>query len=423
MTTEMTDLLVRIGPGTTMGNLLRRYWVPTLLASEIPEPDCPPVRVRILGEKLLAFRDTKGRIGLISEFCAHRGVSLFLGRNEECGLRCSYHGWKYDVDGNCIDLPQDQKLAPKMKLTAYPCVERGGIVWAYLGPPEKKPDAPEIEWAMLPESQRYVTKRYQETGYLQAMEGGIDSTHVSWLHRWEVNNDPMHHQAAANKYLQADGNAIFEIFDAPHGLTICGRRNGEPDTYYWRLTQWLFPWFTLIPPFGPHALGGHAWVPIDDESCWAWSINFLPDRPVPEEELAAMKAGKGIHFKAIPGTFRPVANPENDWLIDREAQRNKKSYSGVEGFSIQDASLQESMGPIQDYSREHLIATDRPIAMARRALYRAAIGLAEGKEPPALSAASQRVRAASVLLKRTQKIEEWANEALVDSLARPVWTV
>jgi hypothetical protein len=243
------------------------------------------------------------------------------------------------------------------------------------------------------------------------------------LHRWEVNNDPLHQKAEANKYIQADANAIFEIFEAPHGLTICGRRNGETDSHYWRITQWIFPWFTLIPPFGPHALGGHIWVPIDDESCWAWSINFLPDRPVPEDELAAMKAGKGIHFKAIPGTFRPVANPENDWLVDREAQRNKKSYSGVEGFAIQDASLQESMGPIQDYAHEHLIASDRPIAMARRALYRAAVGLAEGREPPALSAESQRVRAASVLLERTEKIDEWASKALVDSLARPVWTV
>jgi nitrite reductase/ring-hydroxylating ferredoxin subunit len=423
MTTNMTDELVRIGPGTKMGNLLRRYWVPALLISEIPEPDCPPVRVRILGEKLLAFRDSQGRAGLIEEFCTHRGVSLFLGRNEEGGIRCSYHGWKFDITGACVDVPQAPHLAPKMGMRGYPCLERGGIVWAYLGPPELKPEPPELEWAMLPDSHRYVTKRYQESGYLQAMEGGIDTTHASFVHRFELARDPMHRHAEANKYIRADGSAVFDIKEVPHGLTIYGRRNGEPDSYYWRITQWIFPWFTLIPPFGPHALGGHIWVPIDDENCWAWSINFFPDRPLPEDELAAMQAGEGIHYKAIPGTFRAVANPTNDWLIDREAQRRRESFSGVAGFSIQDASLQESMGPLQDYSREHLIATDLPIVMARRSLYRAAMSLNDGVEPPGLSAASQRVRSASVLLERGVDAEAWAKEALVDGLEKEVWTV
>jgi phthalate 4,5-dioxygenase len=420
---DVTDTLVRTGPGTRMGALLRRYWVPVLLSSEIAEPDCAPVRVKILGERLLAFRDSNGTPGLIDEFCAHRGVSLFLGRNEEGGIRCSYHGWKYDVSGQCVELPSAPQLAQKMQLTSYPCIERGDIVWAYMGPPDKRPDAPELEWALLPQSQRYVTKRYQETGYLQAMEGGIDTTHASWVHRFELDSDPMHKKAVANKYIRADRNAIFDVEPSANGLTIFGRRNGEPDSYYWRVTQWIFPWFTLIPPFGPHALGGHIWVPIDDETCWAWSINFLPDRPLPEDELTAMKDGQGIHVKYLPGTFRPMANPTNDWMIDREAQRNKTSFSGVAGFSIQDASLQESMGPIQDYSREHLVATDKPIAMTRRSLYQAAVNLEAGIEPPALTGSSQRVRAAGVLLERNVKIQDWAEHALTDALSKPVHTV
>ncbi|HEY5209134.1 MAG TPA: aromatic ring-hydroxylating dioxygenase subunit alpha [Stellaceae bacterium] len=423
MRTEMTDLLIRTGADTPMGKLLRRYWVPALLESEIAEPDCPPVRVRILGEKLLAFRDTDGRIGLVDEFCAHRGASLFLGRNEECGIRCAYHGWKYDIAGRCVELPSAPHLAPTMSINAYPCTARGGIVWAYLGPPDQRPEPPELEWSLLPESQRYVTKRYQASGYLQAMEGGIDTTHASWVHRYELETDPMHREAGANKYIRGDGAAVFTIDEAPHGLTIHGRRNGEPDSYYWRVTQWIFPWFTLIPPFGPHALGGHIWVPIDDESCWAWSINFLPDRPLPEDELAAMRDGQGIHFKAVPGTFYPLANPDNDWLIDRQAQKEKRSFSGVAGFSFQDSSLQESMGSLQDYAREHLVATDAPIAMARRVLYRAATDLAAGVEPPALRAATHRVRAASILLDRAVPIEDWARDALIDGLAKPVWTV
>jgi nitrite reductase/ring-hydroxylating ferredoxin subunit len=420
----MMETLVRVGADRPMGRLLRRYWVPVLLQSEIAEPDCAPVRVQILGEKLLAFRDSNGDAGLVGEFCAHRGVSLFLGRNEECGIRCSYHGWKYDIRGQCVELPSAPQLASRMRIKAYPCIERGGIVWAYMGPPDRQPDPPELEWALLPESHRFVSKRLQQCGYLQAMEGGIDTTHASWVHRYELDADPMHKRAVANKYIKADRNAVFDVEEAEHGLTIFGRRNGEPDSHYWRVTQWIFPWFTLIPPFGPHALGGHIWVPIDDYNCWAWSINFLPDRPLPDEELDAMKAGQGIHVKYIPGTFQPLAHRGNDWLIDRQAQRDRKSFSGVEGFSIQDASLQESMGPLQDYSQEHLVATDKPIAMTRRALYRAAMALAEGGiDPPALSAACQRVRAAGVLLDRSVRAQEWAREALTDGLSKPVYTL
>lgn len=423
MNKETAETLVRVGPGTPMGGLMRRYWVPALLSSEIAEPDCPPVRVKILGEKLLMFRDTQGRPGLVDEFCAHRGASLFLGRNEECGIRCSYHGWKYDIDGQCVDLPQVPQIAPRMKIKAYPCVERGGVVWAYMGPPEVRPDPPELEWCLVPESHRYVSKRLQECSYLQAMEGGIDTSHVTWVHRYEVDVDPMHMHSAANKYIKADRNVEFEIEEVRHGLTIFGRRMGEPDSHYWRITQWIFPWFTLIPPFGPHALGGHVWVPIDDENCWAWSINWLADRPLPEEELQAMKEGRGIHVKYIPGGFRPLANRDNDWLIDRQAQKDKTSFSGVEGFSIQDASLQESMGTVQDHARENLIPTDKAIVMARRVLLAAVRNLEKGIEPPALAAASQRVRAAAVLLERSVRATDWAKTALVDGLKQPVYTL
>ena len=416
-------LLTRTGPATPMGALMRRYWVPALLSSEIAAPDCPPVRVKLLGERLLAFRDSEGRPGLIDEFCAHRGASLFLGRNEECGIRCSYHGWKYDIHGQCVELPSAPQVAPKVRIKAYPCIERGDIVWAYMGPPEKRPAPPELEWCTLPPGHRYVTKRIQETGYLQAMEGGIDTSHASWVHRYELDIDPMHRHAAANKYIKADGAAVFDIREMPHGLTIYGRRNGEPDSHYWRITQWIFPWFTLIPPFGPHALGGHMWVPIDDESCWAWSINFFPDRPLPQDELEAMKAGKGIHVEYVPGTFRPLANRDNDWLVDRAAQKAKRSFSGVAGFSIQDASLQESMGPIQDYSREHLVPTDKAIVTTRRVLVKALRGLDAGVEPPALDPASQRVRAASVLLERSVQAIEWSDQHLIDGLHQPVYTV
>ena len=423
MNKEMAEVLVRVGPDAPMGKLMRRYWVPILSSSEIPEPDSPQVRVKILGEKLLAFRDSKGRPGLIDEFCAHRGASLFFGRNEECGIRCSYHGWKFDLTGQCIELPSVPALAPKMSIKAYPCIERGGLVWAYLGPKDKQPVPPELEWCGVPDSHRYVSKRLQECSWLQAMEGGIDTTHASWVHRYELDIDPMHREAMANKYIKADRNAVFDVDEMPHGLSIYGRRNGEEDSYYWRITQYLFPWYTLIPPFGPHPLGGHVWVPIDDEHCWAWSINFHPDKPLAQDERRDLEEGKGIHVEYEPGTFRPAANKDNDYLIDRLAQKEMRSFSGVMGFSVQDASLQESMGPIQDHSKEHLVATDKPIAMARRMLFNAALNLSQGIEPPALDASVQRVRAASVLLNKSASVTEWANESLYDELAQPVFSL
>lgn len=429
MDKDMSDTLVRTGPGTRMGNLMRRYWVPILQSSEIAEPDGPQVRVQILGEKLLAFRDSEGRPGLISEFCSHRGVSLFFGRNEENGIRCAYHGVKFDRLGRCVDVPAAPQVCARMHIKGYPCIEQAGMIWAYMGPPELQPEPPELEWSVLPASHVFISKRLQECNYLQAMEGGIDTSHVSFVHKFEVDQDPMHQGTRALDYIKADGNVVFDIEKTPFGLTLFGRRNGDADTYYWRITQWLFPWFTLIPPFGDHALGGHVWVPIDDHHCWAWSMNWRPDRPLSEQERAEMAAGKGIHceYEAgtdVPGgTFRPKANKDNDYLVDRVAQKDKRAYSGVFGFAVQDASLQESMGPIQDHEAERLLPTDKAIVMARRMLHDAALGLEKGGEPPALDASAQRVRAAGVLLPRDADPMEWAGEHLANGLEQSVYSI
>ena len=426
---EMMKTLVRTGPDTPTGKLLRRYWVPVLLSSEIAEPDGPQVRVQILGEKLLAFRDSEGRPGLISEFCSHRGVSLYFGRNEDNGIRCAYHGLKFDILGKCVDVPQAPQVCEKMSIKGYPCVERAGILWAYMGPEDKQPAAPGVEWANLPENHVFASKRLQECNYLQAMEGGIDTSHVSFVHRFEVDNDPFHQGTKANDYIKADGNVSFEIERNEGGLTLFGRRMGEPDSYYWRVTQWIFPWYNLIPPFGDHALGGHVWVPIDDHSCWAWSINFQPQQPLSDEELHHLQAGKGVHCEYEPGTnvpggsFRPRQNKDNDYLIDRVAQKEKRCFSGVFGFAAQDASLQESMGPIQDHDNEKLLPSDRAIVMARRMLHEATLNLQQGIEPPALKAESQRVRAAGVLLPRGDPPQQWAKVHLADARDQPVYSL
>ncbi len=424
MKQDMADVITRTGAGTPMGELMRRYWVPVMQSNEIAEPDGPQVRVQILGEKLIAFRDTEGRPGLLNEFCPHRGVSLFFGRNEDNGLRCAYHGLKFDRSGKCLEAPTSPQACERMRIKAYPCIELAGIVWAYMGAPDKQPAPPALEWCGLPASHIYVSKRLQENNYLPAMEGGIDTSHVSFLHRYEVDNDPMHRDARANDYIKADGRVIFEIEKTPFGLTLFGRRNAEPDSYYWRITQWLFPWYTLIPPFGEHPMGGHVWVPIDDHSCWAWSINFRPERPLTSEERQHMDEGKGIHVEyERAGSFRPRSNRDNDYLIDRKAQKENRSFSGVFGISAQDYSLHESMGPMQNYQDEHLLPSDKGIVMARRMLHEAALALQSGEEPPALDSSAQRVRAAGVLLERSIDPAQWSKEHLADGLHQPVYSI
>src|SRR5262249_22706432 len=193
-TREQNSFLTQAGLGTPMGNLVRRYWIPALLSSEIAEPDCPPVRVKLLGERLIAFRDSGERVGVMDEFYAHRGVSLWFARNEENGLRCPYHGWKYDVTGQCIEVPSEpveSDFCKKIRVGECECGGGGVVMWVYRGPTDQKPPLPNFEWATVPSRHRFVSKRVQESNWLQALEGGIDSVHVSFLHRHDLRSDPL----------------------------------------------------------------------------------------------------------------------------------------------------------------------------------------------------------------------------------------
>jgi phenylpropionate dioxygenase-like ring-hydroxylating dioxygenase large terminal subunit len=413
---EQNDLLRQTGPGTAMGQLFRSYWIPALLAEELPENDCPPVRVKLLSERLLAFRDTDGRYGLIDEFCAHRGVSLWFGRNEECGIRCPYHGWKYDVTGQCVDVPSEPEesgYARKIKLKSYPMIKIGDILWTYMGPPDKQPPHPEWEFALVPPEQTFTSKRLQECNWLQAMEGGIDSSHVSFLHSGGLKHDPLFKGAKGNEYNLKDMKPVFEVVEQPGGLYIGARRNAEEGRYYWRITPWVMPSFTMVPPRGDHPMHGHFWIPIDDENCWAWSYDYHPVRALTPEERQAMKDGKGVHARYVPGTYRTLANKDNDYLMDREAQRQGLSYSGIEGIAMQDASLQESMGPICDRTKENLVSTDNGIIMARHRLMKAARALADkGVMPPGVDPKHHHVRSAALVLPPDQPYKDAAKEAL-----------
>jgi hypothetical protein len=301
----------------------------------------------------------------------------------------------------------------KIRLKSYPLVKIGPVLWTYMGPPEKTPPHPEFEFALVPPAHCFTSKRTQECNWLQAMEGGIDSSHVSWLHRGALDSDPLFKGARGNRYNFNDARPVFEVVEHPGGLYIGARRNAENGHYYWRITPWVMPCFTMIPPRGNHPVHGHFWIPIDDENCWAWSFDYQPTRALTADEVTAMRAGKGIHVSYVPGSFRPAANKDNDYLIDRAAQKAGRTYSGVDGIAMQDASLQESMGPVVDRTKENLVSTDNGIIMARHRLLRAVKALMEKDvTPPGVDPAHHRVRSAAVVLPPDQAFKDAAREAL-----------
>ena len=413
---EVNDLLTQTDAGTPMGELFRQYWIPAMLASELPENDCPPVRIKLLGEPMIAFRDSDGRYGLMEEFCAHRRVSLWFGRNEHGGLRCPYHGWKYDVTGQCTEIPSepdDSDYCQSIRLQAYPLIKIGDVLWTHMGDEASRPPEPVWEFATVAPEQTVTTKRLQECNWLQALEGGIDSSHVSFLHLNELERDPLFKGAKANQYNLNDTKPVFDVSPSDGGLYIGVRRNAE-GKYYWRITQWVMPCFTMIPPRADHPQHGHFWVPIDDEHCWTWSYDYHPDRPLTDAERQACLDGKGVHSENIPGTFMSVQNRSNDYLMDRDAQKRGETYSGVLGFAMQDASLQESMGPICDRTRENLVSTDYGIVMTRNRLRKAASDLRDkGTLPPGRDPAHQKVRSVSVLLDRELNYAEACRDDLL----------
>jgi phenylpropionate dioxygenase-like ring-hydroxylating dioxygenase large terminal subunit len=416
---EENELLTRVGPGTPMGALFRRFWLPTLLAEELPAPDGPPVRVRLLGEDLVAFRDTDGRIGLLRAHCPHRGASLYFGRNEERGLRCVYHGWKFDVDGRCVDMPSEpheSSFRHKVRTTAYPCVERGEMIWAYLGPADCTPALPRLEWALVPSSQRYVHKRFQECNYLQNVEGEVDSAHVSFLHRRLQPAGVIVPSAGQTLLARAtDGAPVFTVQETPYGLAIGARRNWEQDQYYWRVTQFLMPTYTMIPNEAGAPISFTAAVPVDDTRTAGYTVSWRPDRPLTDEDVARIESWTGIYSEVDPRTYQPLANRANDYRLDRQKQRHE-SFTGIKGIRDQDLAVQEDQfgGPIADRTREHLGTSDTAVIALRQRLLRAVRALQQGQGPPeARDGDAYSIRSAALLLPRAAPFAEAARAGQV----------
>jgi len=377
---EDNERLCRVGPDTPMGKTFRSMWMPFLMPEELPGPDCPPIRVRLLGEDLVAFRDTNGKIGLLDRYCPHRRVDLFFGRNEECGLRCVYHGWKFDVTGAIVDMPaepENTRMKADTRIKSYPVIEWGGVIWAYMGDPAHMPERPpELEWGLVPPDFRFITKRLQRTNYAQGVEGGIDSSHVGILHSHLDAEHPelpfRQRQVSPNlaiPYLASDTAPKFFVRPTDYGMAIGARRNAGDTSYYWRVTQFLAPFYTMIAPIKEgRAYMGHAWTPIDDENCWVFTMTWNSDRPLSQEELDH----GAVHSDVMnDGSYRPLVTAETDYGIDRLRQRLHSS-TGIEGIGMQDTAVQESMGPIVDRSRENLGSGDAAIVGFRKALLKLA---------------------------------------------------
>ena len=375
----------------------------------MPEPDSPPVRLRLLGEDLVGFRATDGSVGIIEPYCPHKLAHLFWGRNEEQGLRCVYHGWKYDTNGNCVDMPNEPSASnfkEKVKITAYPTREAGGVIWIYMGPRDKMPpELPQLEWARAPEGYQVVTKWLQRTNWAQGMEGEIDTSHISFLHggrgpEWQPDykgvssGRPGTDEKRARA--QMDGSPILTLRETPYGFTYGARRDAGDGDYYWRVTRWLYPFYSLIAGFssGFSNTSGRCWVPIDDHHTWTFGYQCRDDRPFTQDEVDQVWAGRAFPPRVTRGKFTlpdgyvidswiPDANKENDYLIDRDIQKHG-NFTGIWGLNEQDRSIQESMKPVVDRSREHLGTADVAVIAARRLLIRMARNLQQGIEPECL---------------------------------------
>ena len=383
--------LTQVGQGTVMGELMRQYWIPAALSSEL-ERDGAPLRLMLLGEKLIAFRDSEGRVGVLDHRCPHRGASLFLGRNELSGIRCIYHGWKFDVGGNCVDMPSvppHQDFKHKVKAKAYRTVERAGLIWLYMGSRREAPPLPAFEILDIPQDELRVSLIHRDCNYLQALEGDIDTAHFGFLHAGHVDpdelpeDDPIYH-TVTNRAPE------YHVADTPWGTQYAGYRAAGPGLTYWRCANFLFPFWTQAPngEFRSH-VHARAWVPIDDCHTmffflWWKRGDSALTRPQPARKDGTLVGGAGRGNKFLPNTadwlgrWRLAANPGNDWEIDRAAQRSNAIYSGIDGIHLQDQAITESMGPIVHHELEHLAPSDQMITRTRRRLLMAARALRDG---------------------------------------------
>ena len=393
MTTQAeNDILTQTGPGTPLGELARHYWHPALKSEELVA-DGDPVRFMLMSEKLIAFRDSSGRIGVMDHRCPHRCASLFFGRNEENGIRCVYHGWKFDVEGNCLDManvPPHQDFKQKVKAKAYKAEERNGVVWVYMGSQENVPGLPEIEATLCPEEDVEILFIVRECNWLQGAEGELDTSHLGVLHMGKVGAD-VYTKDSINQYVVSNRAPEYMFTETDFGTQYAAYRPADEGNTYWRLGPYLWPFWTM-PPICPldNNILARAYVPIDDENTmmvyWMHNKAELPGKTDRRKEVVG-----GGDWNFLPNTtdwhgrWRLKADESNDYMLDRDLQRNGGNYSGLTGIHLQDQAVTESMGAITDHTWEHLMPSDHMISQTRKRLVRAARALdKDGTLPPGI---------------------------------------
>jgi phthalate 4,5-dioxygenase len=384
------ETLCRVGPGTPMGAVFRRFWHPVCLSEQIAKPDCDPVRVEILGERLVAFRDSVGKLGLLEEGCPHRGVSLALGRNEDNGLRCLYHGWKFAADGTILDMPNcpDLRLAPNIKAKTYPIREGGGFLWAYLGPADKMPPFPRWRFLDIPVAHMRVNRIDAEVNYMQQLEGGADTSHVGILHSnfarpgwmtggFNANTDPDNPAALAT----GDLAPTLLLEDTPFGFHYAAIRQLPSDDVDGkrnvRVVPIIMPSTRIIP--SPAVQFIIFEVPMNDTRTATFAASYRLDAgPVDPWKLNEMS---GRHNPALfdEATHRYVGSWENRFGQDRS--RMSEDWSGIKGVVMEDMAMSMSQGAIADRSKEHLVPADQAVVRCRRQLLESAKRVAEGGDP------------------------------------------
>ena len=405
------DLMCRVGAGTPMGAMLREYWIPsTLPSSLLPSPDCPPIRVRLLGEDLIAFRTTSGVIGMVANACPHRGASLFFGRNEEEGLRCVYHGWKFDVSGACVDMPSEpaeSNFKSKVRVKAYPCVERNGMIWTYMGSREVPPLLPDFEFNTAPEVMCFHPGFvFYDCNWVQSMEGDVDSSHIDYLHSRLTEQAPSEEQVGFGQAMwNKDRTPALLTRPTEYGAVYAAQRLWDEDgRYHYRIAQFLMPFYTIIPGSGP-TVAFNAWVPLDDDHTVQISFRSSIREPVTPERREHISDPYTRLGGYLPTTSDPLsrwrspANAGNDYLISYENQRNVM-FSGIprEG-KLQDIAVMESMGAVAPRPAEHLGRSDAMILLVRRTLLNAARAHADGELHATVDNPNlYRVRSAEVIL-------------------------
>ncbi len=386
MTPEQNDVLCRVEGDAPMGKLMRQHWLPASMIEEVSEPDGTPLRVRLLGENMVLFRDSRGRVGALQEACPHRGASLLYGRNEECGLRCLYHGWKFDVNGNAVDMssePVDAVVRNKMKTKAYPVQEAGGFVWVWMGDPNAVRPFDPPNWTAAPSEKISIVKMHAACNWAQVLEGSIDSAHSSSLHssNMPAAKNVSGSTATDTAWLRPseDKAPRLEVEKSPFGFRYVAIRKPIMDADkqdYVRMTLFVAPFTVHIPPNNQYHLS-QMLVPIDDVNTMFYWIAWHPTKGIAQEDWRRF-CGAEIGKDVEPVTFKKVRNLENGHLQDRKAMK-AGDFTGIYGIPVQDMAMWESMGPIADRSADRLASSDKAIATFRAQMYRAAQAVQRGE--------------------------------------------